>query len=254
MPSTSTTARPRDPATAPLPPRPSSGTGRGFGEGQPVPREKTPEAACKPGSVRRPSLAGAMVIPLGGRLPGRSSGLTRGHRAGHPSPARELPSYSALHRVGFTEPTRSPGPLVRSYRTVSPLPRPRGPRRSVFCGTVRGVAPPGRYPAPCPVVPGLSSDPCRAGDHPAASGVNWSKSKHSRRHTPSIARPRGSADTGEWRRRAAARPRLRAWVTADSRECGRRTRRGGSDWRAGVPESAAVSRSPGTRSRCRSGR
>src|SRR3990172_10656857 len=71
-----------------------------------------------------------MVIPLGGRLPGRSSGLTRGLRAGHPSPPRGgSPSYSALHRVGFAEPARSPGPLVRSYRTVSPLPRPPRDRR-----------------------------------------------------------------------------------------------------------------------------
>ena len=30
----------------------------------------------------------------------------------------------ALLRVGFTEPSRSPGMLVRSYRTVSPLPPP----------------------------------------------------------------------------------------------------------------------------------
>ena len=42
------------------------------------------------------------------------------------------------------------GNAVRSYRTVSPLPAPlaRG-RRSDFCGTFPGVAPAGRYPAPC---------------------------------------------------------------------------------------------------------
>ena len=33
---------------------------------------------------------------------------------------------STLLRAGFTEPPRSPGVLVRSYRTVSPLPRPSG--------------------------------------------------------------------------------------------------------------------------------
>ena len=39
---------------------------------------------------------------------------------------------------------------VRSYRTVSPLPRllRYAPRRSVLCGTVPGLAPAGRYPAP----------------------------------------------------------------------------------------------------------
>jgi hypothetical protein len=33
-----------------------------------------------------------------------------------------LPLYAVLLQVGFTEPAPSPGPLVRSYRTVSPLP------------------------------------------------------------------------------------------------------------------------------------
>ena len=50
----------------------------------------------------------------------------------------------ALLRVGFTEPTGSPRSLVRSYRTVSPLPVPSGHRRSAFCGTVLRVAPTGR--------------------------------------------------------------------------------------------------------------
>jgi hypothetical protein len=36
---------------------------------------------------------------------------------------------------------------VRSYRTVSTLPGPKT-RRFIFCGTVPGVAPAGRYPAP----------------------------------------------------------------------------------------------------------
>ena len=48
-----------------------------------------------------------------------------GARAGSP---RTLP-YLVLHRVGFAELPRSPGELVRSYRTVSPLPgtRPDSP-------------------------------------------------------------------------------------------------------------------------------
>src|SRR6202011_3686134 len=41
------------------------------------------------------------------------------------------------------------GPAVRSYRTFSPLlPLPREGKRFVLCGTVPGVAPAGRYPAP----------------------------------------------------------------------------------------------------------
>jgi len=33
-----------------------------------------------------------------------------------------LPLYAVLLRTGFGEPTPLPAPLVRSYRTVSPLP------------------------------------------------------------------------------------------------------------------------------------
>jgi len=42
---------------------------------------------------------------------------------------------------------------VRSYRTLSPLPAlglSPCDRRFAFCGAVPGVAPAGRYPAPCP--------------------------------------------------------------------------------------------------------
>ena len=48
-----------------------------------------------------------------------------GTRAGRP---QKLP-YLVLHRVGFAKLPRSPGELVRSYRTVSPLPgtRPDSP-------------------------------------------------------------------------------------------------------------------------------
>lgn len=61
-------------------------------------------------------------------------------------------------------------PPVRSYRTVSPLPRREaeaphhlptgvGQRGGInFCGTFPEVAPAGRYPAPCPMLFGLSSD------------------------------------------------------------------------------------------------
>src|SRR4051812_23601289 len=65
-----------------------------------------------------------------------------------------------LLQVGFTEPSGSPRTLVRSYRTVAPLPVPGEPghRRSVFCGTVLRVAPTGCYPAPFPVESGRSSD------------------------------------------------------------------------------------------------
>jgi hypothetical protein len=71
------------------------------------------------------------------------------------------PPYLVLLRVGFTVPPVLAG-AVRSYRTFSPLPpRASGGWRFVFCGTFRGLAPPRRYLAPCPVEPGLSSAPKR---------------------------------------------------------------------------------------------
>ena len=76
-----------------------------------------------------------------------------------------LSSYLALLRVGFAEPAGHPaaGELLPHRFTLTPPRRRslrRGHRRFVFCGTVPRVAPPGRYPAPCPVESGLSSRAC----------------------------------------------------------------------------------------------
>ena len=65
--------------------------------------------------------------------------------------------YLVFLRVGFTKLSPSPAKLVSSYLTFSPLPPPKR-RRYIFCGTFLGVTPTGRYPAPCPVEPGLSSN------------------------------------------------------------------------------------------------
>lgn len=52
----------------------------------------------------------------------------------------------------------SPYPLVVSYTTVPPLPvRTSAPSAVRFCGTILQLALTGRYPAPCPLEPGLSS-------------------------------------------------------------------------------------------------
>jgi hypothetical protein len=66
------------------------------------------------------------IIHLGLPSPAGSSGLPAGigratldRLRSAPEPARLL----ALLQVGFTEPSRSPGTLVVSYTTVSPLPR-----------------------------------------------------------------------------------------------------------------------------------
>ena len=71
-------------------------------------------------------------------------------------PRHEVPIWSCS-RWGL--PYRSVARLaVRSYRTISPLPRVPKNRSAVsFCCTFRRLAPPRRYLAPCPVEPGLSS-------------------------------------------------------------------------------------------------
>jgi hypothetical protein len=126
----------------------------------PPPSPLTNQPTCKPGSVWRK--AGALrvtAIPLERRLPGASSNLPG---------RRDSDTYLGTRRLAAMRPTPSlfgfaPGGVcpaacvaagaVRSYRTISPLPladaaRGSAPRRFVFCGTVPGVAPAGRYPAP----------------------------------------------------------------------------------------------------------
>ena len=135
-----------------------------------------------PGASRRSRSA---TIHLGVPLPTRSSSPPAGS-GGPPSNACAHPAsrmLSTLLRVGFTEPPRSPGMLVVSYTTVSPLPPIRGPAAVCFlwhcpaaraglrlattlpCGarTFLGVRPPGnlavrpddaaaRLPRPRPMV------------------------------------------------------------------------------------------------------
>jgi len=112
---------------------------------------KYAQKACKPGSVpglaphRRPFICDACCqtplaanpVPLGQSLPSGGIDKSRPARAGTlfgiaPSGACHAASV-ARHAVG-------------SYPTVSSL--PRHARRFVFCGAIRQVALPGRYPAP----------------------------------------------------------------------------------------------------------
>jgi hypothetical protein len=110
-------------------------------------RRKSKESAGKPGSVvdshsSRPDVAVRLKQPTREqRGPRQCSPIWSCSRWG-------LPCHAAL----------SPR-AVRSYRTVSPLPRmPCGTvRRFVLCCTFRRLTPPRRYLAPCPVEPGLSS-------------------------------------------------------------------------------------------------
>ena len=104
-----------------------------------------------------------MVIYLGPSLPAASSGAFRWNGAdGQPSflglaPSRGLPSQH-LSML-----------LVRSYRTLAPLPVPANrPSAVCFCGTLLTVTRTGRYPASLAIgEPGLSSaDPRRVRPQP----------------------------------------------------------------------------------------
>jgi hypothetical protein len=64
--------------------------------------------------------------------------------------------------------TSGPGELLPHPFTLTCLRRSFG-RRTALCGTIPGVTPAGRYPAPCPVEPGLSSPRSAGGDHPCCS-------------------------------------------------------------------------------------
>jgi len=91
-----------------------------------------------------------MVIHLGLPLPAASSSQPGG-TGGQPL----TPPYLALLLTGFTWHPASPSDPVSSYLTLSPLPAVAGGLLSV--ALCPGVAPAGRYPASCPVEPGLSS-------------------------------------------------------------------------------------------------
>ena len=99
---------------------------------------------------RRVTPSRAMVIHLGLPLPAASSNQPGG-TGGPPL----TPPYLVLLLTGFTwHPTSPPDP-VSSYLTLSPLPAKAGGLLSV--ALIPGVTPAGRYPAPYPVEPGLSS-------------------------------------------------------------------------------------------------
>ena len=114
------------------------------------------QAARKPDSVPHRRSGEVTTMTLGPPLPTASNALPGG-----PNDAgRVFPPYSGFLPVRFTKPRRSPAPLVRSYRTVSPLPRccPKTAKgRSTLCCTSSGLAAGGRYPPPCPMESGLSS-------------------------------------------------------------------------------------------------
>ena len=90
-----------------------------------------------------------------------SSSNTPGRFRGphHPFPIRSCSMWGLPSRL-ITQ------PLVRSYRTFPPLPAEAGGLN--LYSTFPGVTPAGRYPAHCPMEPGLSSNAKR---HPRLSFV-----------------------------------------------------------------------------------
>ena len=89
--------------------------------------------------------------PVARRLqqPTRTGGS--GHRSSRLRACAEggTPSLFGLAPGGVCRAAGVAASAVRSYRTVSPLPRhTQRPRRSVLCGTFPGLAPAGCYPAP----------------------------------------------------------------------------------------------------------
>ena len=97
-----------------------------------------------------------MIIYLGRLLPAASSNLPK---AGGPRQR----FCSVLLRMGFTYALSVTREAVVSYTALPPLP---GICRAVyFCCTILRVASTGRYPASCPVKPGLSSPRYTGRDH-----------------------------------------------------------------------------------------
>ena len=114
------------------------------------------QTACKPGSVPAVAAAGdghSSGTPVAGRLARPTRTTARKTRLAPRSNA--VSSLLGLAPGGVYRAVPVAGNAVRSYRTLSPLPADRGPkptargRRFAFCGTVPGVTPAGRYPAPC---------------------------------------------------------------------------------------------------------
>jgi len=115
-------------------------------------------AGHKPSSVSAGSTEAAIYLgrPLragSSSLPGTHSGTDRTDGV-NPGPLFGLAPGGVCRAIDLTV------DAVSSYLTFSPLPARRGELGLyVFCGTFPGIAPGGRYPPPCPVELGLSSEP-----------------------------------------------------------------------------------------------
>ena len=84
-----------------------------------------------------------MVIHLGRPLPNASCDTPGRQRENPPVAQSHLPSLLGLAPSGVYRAVPVTGNAVRSYRTLSPLPTPKG-GRFAFCGTFPRVTPAGR--------------------------------------------------------------------------------------------------------------
>jgi hypothetical protein len=107
------------------------------------------QPACKPGSVGpetglgRGGHSSGTVVADRLKQPTRTTGLETGLA---PARSERLSPLFGFAPGGVYRAVRITASAVRSYRTLSPLPRAG---RFAFCGTVPGVTPAGCYPAPC---------------------------------------------------------------------------------------------------------
>ena len=95
-----------------------------------------------------------------------------------PTRRRDGPPHCLLHGLASdgvcTAHDVTAMPVV-SYTAIPPLLRHK-PKRYYFCCTIHGVTPSGRYPASCPVKPGLSSHayfPACAAERTAKAERTW---------------------------------------------------------------------------------
>ena len=132
------------------------------GEGAPL-----DNCASKPSSVPR----GLAAARGGNHLSGTP--VAAAPQATYPREGRATlsPSYSVLLRAGFAEPAGRPAAGALLPHLFSFASDPGSGGRLLFCGTFPGVAPAGRYPAPCPAELGLSSDATFRSPHPRLPGT-----------------------------------------------------------------------------------
>ena len=106
------------------------------------------QMACKPGSVPlRRGDGHSSGTPVAGRL-ARPTRTAMRKRAGLDCDRPAIPTWSCSRWGLPCRPCcRKRGALLPHHFTLAA--RPEGRRRCRFCGTFPGVAPAGRYPAPC---------------------------------------------------------------------------------------------------------